>query len=171
VICLATPSPIVGVALKLAYLRVRWLVETPGLLMMSHAARVLPYALGLLWPVVWSVPRGWFELAAVQGLGPARQLWSVALPSTWPMVLATWTLTTALAIGELPSAYFVAAPGYQPLSMVLWGQLHMGVESRLAGMALWMLVLAGALGALAHSLQLRWLPSMGASRDEGSNGR
>lgn len=148
-VSLAIPAPVAGVALKLAYLRVRWLVETPGLLIVAQTLRVLPYALVMIWPAVRALPRAWFETAALEGLGPARQLSLIGLPSLWPALVIAWLLTSTLALGELPATYFVSAPGYQPLSMVLWSQLHMGVESRLAGVGLWLLAVVATCGVIA----------------------
>ncbi len=65
----------------------------------------------------------------------------------------------ALAIGELPAAYMVRAPGRDPLSIYVWSLLHMGVESRLAGVGLILLAVVAVVGlgaswALRRALRL-----------------
>jgi iron(III) transport system permease protein len=149
---LATPAPIVGLALKLAYVRFRFLTETPGLLVIAYAARTLPFAVVVLWPAVRMVPQSWLETSALAGLGPVGQAWHVALPTTWPSLLVAGLLAFSVALGELPAAYFVYAPGFEPLSISVWSLLHMGVESRLAGITLWLLLLVGFVGAIAFTL-------------------
>jgi iron(III) transport system permease protein len=149
VLTLATPGPIIGLALKLAYVRVNWLNRTPGLLVAAYIVRGLPYAALFLWPVVAKLPQEWFDAAAVFGHTPLSQAVRLGVPLTRGAILVAWLLVFALSLGELAAAYFVRAPGYDPLTILVWGMMHMGVESRLAGIGLILLAISGAVAGLA----------------------
>jgi iron(III) transport system permease protein len=150
-LALATPGPIVGLALKLAYAPVDWLNRTPALLVAAYIIRVLPFAFLFLWPAVRGLAQDWFDIAATSGHAPLAQALRFGVPLTRNAIAATWLLALALSLGELPAAYFVRAPGYDPIAILVWGMLHMGVESRLAGIGLILLGVTGALGLLAAS--------------------
>jgi iron(III) transport system permease protein len=146
---LATPGPVAGLLLKQAYAPIGWLNRTPGLLVLGYIWRALPYATLVLWAETRRLPRDWLDAAAVEGLGPWRQAWRIGRPLTAGATLVAWLLGLALALGELPIAYVVRAPGYEPLPVLVWSLLHVGVESRLAGIGLIMLALTAAIGAAA----------------------
>ena len=146
---LAAPAPVVGLAMKVAYVRFRWLTETPALLVLTYAARSLPFVLLMLWPLVRGMPQAWVDDVVLRGGGPARQFWEAGVLPGWPALMVACLLATALALGELPAAYFVYAPGSEPISITVWGLLHVGVESRLAGIGLWLLLICGCMGAAA----------------------
>ena len=57
-------------------------------------------------------------------------------PTGGPDVAAAWGVAFALAMGELPAANQVYPPGTTLLSTRVWGLLHTGVESKLAGIGL-----------------------------------
>ena len=63
-----------------------------------------------------------------------------------PALAAAFLVSFVLAIGELPSANFVALPGHDPLARFVWGLLHAGVESHLAGIGLILVAGASVLG-------------------------
>jgi iron(III) transport system permease protein len=114
----------------------------------------------VLWPAVRTIPPEFLDAAAVDGLGPLGRVVKVALPVTWPSVVAAWWVAFVLALGELPATNLVTPPGLTPLSVVIWGLLHTGVESHLSGVVLVMLgavALAGlfVVGALARLRRAR----------------
>jgi iron(III) transport system permease protein len=157
---LAAPGPVVGLALKLAYARVRILQVTPGLMVMGYVARTLPYATLILSLAVRAVPGAYLDAAEVDGLGPVGRAWRVALPLTRGALAASWCLAFALAIGELPTAYVARAPRADPVSLYVWSMLHNGVESQLAGVGLILEALVaglGILGCLSLGLAVRSL--------------
>ncbi len=146
---LATPGPIAGLALKMAYAPVGILNRTPALMIWGYVFHTLPYALLVLWPALRLIPQDLLDAAALDGLGPARVAWHVAWPLSRSAALAAWCLSLALALGELPTAYVLRAPGYDPLAVHIWGMLHVGVESRLAGTGLILLLVIAVVGILA----------------------
>ena len=83
-------------------------------------------------------------------------MFRVAFPLSWRAVLAAWMVALALGLGELPATNQVYPPGIEPMSVFLWGLLHTGVASDLAGVALVMLAVIGMAG-LAAVVALSWL--------------
>ena len=163
---LATPGPIAGMALVLAYnaappgpdasilaraifqLRVA-IYDTPAILVLAYVLRTLPYALLVLWPALRSLPEVYLEAATLEGYGPWGRTRRIALPMTRRPLLAAWGVAFVLALGELPAANLVCPPGTTPISVVIWGLLHTGVESHLAGVGLLMLAAVLPAGAIA----------------------
>lgn len=146
---LASPGPVAALALKLAYRMVPIVADTPALLVLAYGLRTLPYALLVLWPALRSIPQDHLDAAAVDGLGPWRRAWRVALPMSRGAIAAAWAVSFALAVGELPAAFFTYTPGRLPLIVVVWGLLHTGVESHLAGVGLILTAVAGTIGLAA----------------------
>jgi iron(III) transport system permease protein len=172
-LALATPGPIVGMALVLAYnppfltpdastlakvdYVVRLLIsDTPANLVLAYAIRTLPFALLVLWPALRTIPEAHLEAAELDGYGAGGQVRRVALPLTRGALFAAWAVAFVLALGELPAALMVEPPTWTPLVTVkVWRLLHYGVESHLAGVALVLLVAVavaglGAAWALGH---------------------
>jgi iron(III) transport system permease protein len=141
VLALATPGPIVGLALKQTYAEIRLWNRTPVLVVMGSIVRSLPYSLMLLGPVLWSWPRAWVEEARMAGLGPWRQAGRLALPLTATAAAVAWLFAFVYGLGELPAAYLTRAPGYELVALLVWSLLHTGVESRLAAIGLVLLAL------------------------------
>jgi iron(III) transport system permease protein len=157
---LATPGPVAGMALVLAYVRWPVVYDSPLLIVLAAVVRTLPFALLALWPVVRTIPPEWLDAAAVDGLGPSGQIARVAIPATRDALVAAWFVAFALALGELPATNLVAPPGTTPLTVVIWGLLHTGVESQLAGVALILLAVIATAGALAAWALSRLAPSL-----------
>ena len=163
---LATPGPVVGMALVLASLRVPWLSDSPLLIVLADVIRTLPFALLLLWPAIRTIPPEWLDAAAVDGQGPWGQVRRVALPATRDATLAAWCVAFVLALGELPATNLVSPPGTTTLTVLIWSMLHSGVESQLAGVAL-ILLATIALAGIPTGWALGRLTSMGAASREG----
>jgi iron(III) transport system permease protein len=150
---LATPGPVAGMALALAYRRLPIVYDSPMILVMAQALRTLPYAILVLWPAVRTLPRELLESAALDGHDPCALIWHVALPLSWRALLASWFVVFVLAFGELPATNLLQPPGTTTITFLIWSLLHTGVESHLAGVALAMLlvIIAAAFCAVAAS--------------------
>jgi iron(III) transport system permease protein len=148
-LALATPDPLVRQALVWIYRHPFSLYDSPMMIILAQTARALPYALLLLWPFLRAFPGEYLEAAALDGYGPLGRLWHVAVPLSRRALVAAWAISFALALGELPATNIVAPPGVPPMSVVLWGLLHTGVESHLAGVALIMLAVVATAGLTA----------------------
>jgi iron(III) transport system permease protein len=149
-LALATPGPVAGMALVLAYHEVPLIYDTVAIVLLAFVLRTLPYALLVLWPALRSIPGAYLESAALDGYGPWGQVRRVAIPETRGAILAAWGVAFVLAMGELPAVNLVQPPSRTTLLAVrVWELLHVGVESRLAGVGLIMLAAIAAAGLLA----------------------
>jgi iron(III) transport system permease protein len=156
VVALATPGPVAGRALVLAYRNWPELYDSSAMVVMAQALRALPFVLLVLWPFLRSFPQDYLDAAALDGHGPWGQMFRVVLPLSLRALLAAWLVALALGLGELPATDQVYPPGIEPMSVFLWGLLHTGVESHLAGVALIMLAVI-AMAGLAATVALSWL--------------
>ena len=125
------------------------LYDSPVMIVIASLARTFPYALLIAWPAVRSIPREWLDAGAIDGLGPWGIVRRVGIPSTLGAIVAVWLVVFMLAFGELPATNLATPPGWNPLSVTIWGLLHTGVESHLAGVVLIMLAVLGLIGSLA----------------------
>ncbi|QDV37955.1 ABC transporter permease [Tautonia plasticadhaerens] len=146
---LALPGPVSGMALKLAYLHVPPVSDSAAIVALGYALRALPFALLVTWPAVRGVPDAFLESAELDGLGPIGRAWRVGLPMTRGAFLAAWLVAFVLAMGELPITNLVTPAGLDALPVVLWGQMHFGVDSRITGVGLVLLGVYAAAGGLA----------------------
>jgi iron(III) transport system permease protein len=154
-LALATPGPVAGRALVLAYRDLPALYDSSTIIVVAQALRALPYALLILWPFLRSFPQDYLDAAALDGYGPAGQMLRVALPLSVRGLLAAWMVSLALALGELPATRQVYPAGIEPMPVFLWGLLHTGVESHLSGVALIMLMVIATAG-LAAAVAIGW---------------
>lgn len=157
-LALAAPGPVAGVALKLAYFPIPWVHDTPAILVLAYVLRTFPYALLILWPAAAGIASEHIDSARVDGLSSWGRARRITLPMSRPALAAAFLAAFVLAIGELPSAYFVAPPGHDPLARLVWGMLHAGVESHLAGIGLILVLGVSVLGvgaALAVGRSMR----------------
>ncbi len=116
---------------------------------MRQILRTLPYSLLILWPFLRSFPQDYLDAAALDGAGPWAQIRRVVLPLTSRTLVAAWAISFAIGLGELPATNIVTPPGTQPMSVLVWGLLHTGVESHLSGVALIMLATIAVAGVFA----------------------
>jgi iron(III) transport system permease protein len=148
-VTLATPGPVAGMALVLAY---RWfpaVYDSFVMVVLAQSLRTLPYSLLILWPALQSMPAELLESAALDGCGLWGVVWRVVLPLSRKALLAALFVTFALALGELPATNLVQPPGVTTITFRIWALLHTGVESHLAGVALVMLATVSTAALLA----------------------
>jgi iron(III) transport system permease protein len=146
---LAAPGPVAGMALVLAYRMVPAIYDSPAMIVMAETFRSLPYAILLLWPFLRSLPQDYLDAAALDGLDPPRQFLRVVIPLSLRPIVAAWAIAFAIALGELAATNIATPPGVPPISVVIWGLLHTGVDSNLAGVALIVLLVVTGAGLFA----------------------
>jgi iron(III) transport system permease protein len=146
---LATPGPVAGMALVLAYRALPLIYDSAAMVVMAETLRTLPYSLLILWPFLRSFSQDYLDAAALDGIGPWSQFVRVVLPLSARALIAAWAVAFAIGLGELPTTNLAAPPGTQPMSVLIWGLLHTGVESHLAGVALIMLIVVATAGLFA----------------------
>jgi iron(III) transport system permease protein len=146
---LATPGPVAGMGLVLAYRAIPLVYDSPAMIVLAETLRTLPYSLLILWPFLRSFPQDYLDAAALDGQGPWGQIFRVVLPLSRRPLFAAWAIAFAIGLGELPATNLAAPPGTQPMSVLIWSLLHTGVESHLSGVALIMLTVIAAAGLFA----------------------
>ena len=139
-LALATPGPVAGRALMLAYSDLPELYDSSAMIVLAQALRALPYVAADPLAVPAIVPPGLSRRRRARRLRARGADAPRGLPLSVRALLAAWTVALALGLGELPATRQVYPPGVEPMSVFLWGLLHTGVESHLAGVALIMLI-------------------------------
>lgn len=152
-LALATPGPIAGMGMVLAYRGLTWLYDSPAIIAMTYTMRTWPYALLLLWPAVRGLSPEYFEAASLDGCPPRAQVRRVALPLTIGAIGVAWGAAFVLTLGELSAAYLATPPGHTSLTFRIWDKLHIPPESSLAGFVLVTLGVVATVGlAVAFGL-------------------
>ncbi|WP_422926899.1 ABC transporter permease [Singulisphaera sp. PoT] len=139
-LALASPGPVAGMALVLAYRDFPTLYDSQGMIVLAAVLRTFPFAYLVIWPDLRALPQEYLEVAEVDGLRPWGIVRRVALPLTRRSVVASWWVAFVLALGELPATNLITPPGTTPLTVMIWGLLHTGVESHLSGVVIVLLV-------------------------------
>jgi iron(III) transport system permease protein len=85
------------------------------------------------------------ESASVDGAGSWTQLFRIALPLRRSAVVASWLVALAIGVGDLAASILVVPPGVSTLSISIFGLLHYGVEDRVAGVCLAILLIFAVL--------------------------
>jgi ABC-type Fe3+ transport system permease subunit len=97
------------------------------------------------------MPQELRDLARLDGWGPARELWHLVLPLTWPAVAGSKLAVAVLALGELSAGKLVETPGSQTFAHEVFMQMHYGIGNDLAALCL-LLLGAVAVGAALVAL-------------------
>jgi iron(III) transport system permease protein len=158
---LALPGPVVGLAIVWLFnfpdsRLLFWLYDQPiPAFWMALTLRALPLATLIIWHALRSVPTELLDSAAVDGASPLRRLWSVALPCRLSAAALAWVVALAVALGDLGASFLVMPPGVETLSTTIFGKLHAGQESAVAGICLGLFVLFAIVAWLAVRLAAR----------------
>ena len=158
-LALATPGPVAGMALVFAYRRLPAIYDSAAMNVLAAVVRTFPYAFLVLWSAVRTIAPEFLDAAAVAGLGPWRTLGKVAWPLTRLAAGAAWGVAFVLAIGELPATNLVTPPGLTPITVIIWGLLHTGVESHLAGVVLVLLGAVASAGIVVAGMLAKLAPA------------
>jgi iron(III) transport system permease protein len=155
VVCLATPGPIVGVAMihlfnsrwsgPLAWAYHATLIPT----ILASMIHSLPLAILLAWHSLATLSDDELSAAALDGAGPVRRLWLIALPQRWLALAGVWLATFAIAAGDLAWSILVIPPGVDTVQRRVFDLIHFGAEEQVAGMCL---VVVGAYTVLAAAV-------------------
>ena len=120
---------------------------TPAPVMAAQFFRFLPLAAIVVWPALWRIPRSLDEATRLEGATGKGRLRSVVWPAVRTPALAGVVMVTAFALGEVSAGKIVQVPGRQTFVQELLNQMHYGVTSTVASLAIWQLVaVAGLVG-------------------------
>ncbi|WP_020468329.1 ABC transporter permease [Zavarzinella formosa] len=114
--------------------------STPAPVMAAHVLRFLPYAALVLWPLLGQVPTALVETARQEGATPWGQFRHITWPFIRPGAWAGGLMVTAFAVGEVSAGKMVQVPGRQTFVQELMNQMHYGVTSTVAALALVQLI-------------------------------
>jgi ABC-type Fe3+ transport system permease subunit len=159
---LALPGPVVGLGINwLCYLPdsrvLYWLYDQPiPRPWLALTLRAVPLATLIMWHALRSVPAEMLESAAVDGAGPLRRLWSIALRCRLSAVALAWVVALAVALGDLGASFPVVPAGVEMLSILIREKLHSGQEFEMAGICLALVLLFAAVAGTAVWLVGRW---------------
>jgi iron(III) transport system permease protein len=154
-LALAAPGPVAGMALVLAYRDVPPVYDTPAKVVLGYVLRTLPYAVLVLWPAPAADPRGPARRGEPGGLRPVGPGPAGGPPPVPRGAGGGLGRRVRAGPGGTARDELAEVPGSEPLSVFVWGLLHTGVESQLAGIGLVMLAAFAAAGLLAAGA-LRW---------------
>jgi len=114
-----------------------WLRDQPlSCLVLVQWWRAFPWALGILWFALRTVPEAQLDVAMLDGLGAYSRFGRIGLAQHRGALAAAWTVAFTIAIGELPASVLVAPPGVVTLPIQVFNQLHYGAEKEVAGICL-----------------------------------
>jgi ABC-type Fe3+ transport system permease subunit len=119
----------------------------------------LPAAALVMWYAMQSIPREVLESAAVDGAGSWRQFWHVALPMRTQAVAVAWIIALAVSLGDLASVVLVHPPEVFLLSTTIFNLMHYGVEDRVAGACLALILIFSGLATAVIILVRRMVKS------------
>ncbi len=139
---LATPGSLLAMALMRTLSQpnaslLLWLRDQPlSCLVLVQGWRAFPWALGILWFALRTVPEAQLDVAKLDGLGACARFGRVGLAQHRGALAAAWIVAFTIAIGELPASALVAPPGVVTLPIQVFNQLHYGAEKEVAGICL-----------------------------------
>lgn len=174
---LATPGPLLALALLRALSRpdppplsfvAPWVGLTPedGLLVwfrdqpltcltIVQLWRSLPWAIGILWFALRTVPRALEDVATLDGLGAWARFWQLGVQQHPRALCSAGLAAFVFAFGELPASVLVAPPGVVTLPIQVFNRLHYGAEKEVAGVCLGTLALLAGLLLVGASVSER----------------
>ncbi len=148
---LAFPAPLTGIASIYLWNQpwFDWGYGTPFPLVMTHLARLLPFALFGAAVQVSRIDPLLLEAASLHDVGWWKRLWRVSLPLLAPAITISWLVVFVLSLGELGASLMVAPPGQATLAIRIYNYMHYGATDSVAALSLMILVAAALAGGAA----------------------
>ena len=156
----AVPSVSVGLGLLVAFSRPPVLLNgTTAIVVIAHFILISAFAYGNVSAGLARLPPDFAEVAASLGARPGYLLRHVTLPLITPYLIAAFSLSFAMSMGELGATAMVYPPGWVTLPVGIFALTDRGEV--FAGAALTMLL---AMATLAVLVALSRIPSKAAAR-------
>jgi 2-aminoethylphosphonate transport system permease protein len=156
----AVPSVSVGLGLLVAFSRPPVLLNgTTAIVVMAHFILISAFTYGNVSAGLSRLPPEYEQVAASLGARPGYRLRRVTLPLVTPYLLAAFSLSFALSMGELGATVMVYPPGWVTLPVGIFALTDRGEV--FAGAALTMLV---ALTTLVVLVGLSRIPTKASAR-------
>jgi iron(III) transport system permease protein len=163
IICFALviPGPLIGIGIIQLFYAFDWSIlaylydRTITAPVLAQFVKALPLSSLILWSAVTNVPRELLESAAVDGAGRFGRFWRVIWPMVRRSAVVAWLVALAVSLGDLAASILVVPPGVETLAIHLFGLIHYGVDDRVAGITLAMVVAFVAIGIVVQRLTRR----------------
>ena len=156
----AVPSVSVGLGLLVAFSQPPLLLNgTTLIVMLAHFILISAFTYGNVSAGLSRIAPEYEQMAASLGARPAYRLWHVLLPLMRPYLLAAFSLSFALSMGELGATVMVYPPGWVTLPVGIFALTDRG--DVFEGAALTMILTAATLAVL---IGLSLVPNKAATR-------
>ncbi len=156
----AVPSVSVGLGLLVAFSRPPLLLNgTTAIVIVAHFVLISAFTYGNVSAGLARLSPDFEQVAASLGARPAYRLWHVTLPLVMPYLVAAFSLSFAMSMGELGATVMVYPPGWVTIPVGIFSLTDRGDVFQ--GAALTMLLVAATLAML---LGLARLPMKAAAR-------
>lgn len=126
------PGIVMGTALVYLGLKLPYLYQTLGLLVLAYVLRFLPLAVSSIRSTAESLDDSLVRAARVLGAGPREVFRRVTLPLTRRGMIAGAALVFLESMRELPATLLLAPTGFETLATYLWRVYEAGYFGRAA---------------------------------------
>ena len=156
----AVPSVSVGLGLLVGFSRRPLLLNgTTAIVVVAHFVLISAFTYGNVSAGLSRLAPDYEQIAASLGARPAYRLWHVTLPLLMPYLIAAFSLSFALSMGELGATVMVYPPGWVTMPVGIFSLTDRGDVFQ--GSALTMLLVATTLAML---IGLSGLPTKASAR-------
>ncbi len=156
----AVPSVSVGLGLLVAFSRPPLLLNgTTAIVIIAHFVLISAFTYGNVSAGLSRLSPDYEQVAASLGARPAYRLWHVTLPLLMPYLVAAFSLSFAMSMGELGATVMVYPPGWVTIPVGIFSLTDRGDVFQ--GAALTMLLVGATLAML---IGLSKLPMKAAAR-------
>lgn len=137
------PGIVMGTALVYLGLKLPFLYQSLGLLVLAYVLRFLPLAVGTVRATAESLDGSLTKAAKVLGASNFEAFWRVSVPLTTRGIVAGAALVFLEAMRELPATLMLGPTGFETLATYLWRVYEAGYFGRAAVPGLLLILLSG----------------------------
>jgi ABC-type Fe3+ transport system permease subunit len=147
VIWAALPGALVGTAVVSAYLRLPWVYDHWGIMVIGYVARFGWIGVVAALLAQAGIGRAQMDAARSDGAGRMSATWRIALAGNLPTLLCGAVVIAALSLSEAATTALVRVPAVNPISLILIEKFHRFEDEILVGISL-LLVMGAIPGAV-----------------------
>ncbi|UTF61598.1 iron ABC transporter permease [Gilvimarinus sp. DA14] len=137
------PGIVMGTALVYVGLKLPFLYQTLGLLVLAYVLRFLPLAVGSVRSSAESLDPSLVKAARLLGASPKEAFTRITLPLTLRGMIAGAALVFLEAMRELPATLLLGPTGFETLATYLWRVYEAGYFGRAAVPGLLLVLMSG----------------------------
>jgi iron(III) transport system permease protein len=137
------PGIVMGTALVYVGLKLPFIYQTLGLLVLAYVLRFLPLAVGSIRSAAEGLDPSLAQAARVLGASPREAFQRVTLPLTMRGLVAGAALVFLEAMRELPATLMLGPTGFETLATYLWRVYEAGYFGRAAVPGLLLVLMSG----------------------------